>query len=69
MGVSVKFRKDLRRMFCEAPGRERMQRDFTQYYEMSADRRALAALILDTESAVAASDKASTALHALETVA
>ena len=69
MGVSVKFRKDLRRMFCEAPGRERMQRDFTQYYEMSADRRALATLISDTESAVAASDKASTALHALETVA
>ncbi|MGF6728324.1 hypothetical protein OKW50_000405 [Paraburkholderia youngii] len=32
MGVSVKFRKDLRRMFCEATGRERMQRQFTHYY-------------------------------------
>jgi hypothetical protein len=31
MGVSVKFRKDLRRMFCTDAGRERMQRDFTHY--------------------------------------
>jgi hypothetical protein len=27
----VKFRKDLRRMFCTDAGRERMQRDFTHY--------------------------------------
>jgi hypothetical protein len=66
MGVSVKFRKDLRRMFCEASGRERMQREFTHYYELSADRRALAAQIADTESAIGASEKASAALRVFE---
>ncbi|MFT4064832.1 GTPase [Paraburkholderia sp.] len=63
MGVSVKFRKDLRRMFCEASGRERMQREFTHYYELSADQKALAAQIADTESAIAASEKASAAIR------
>ena len=67
MGVSVKFRKDLRRMFCEATGRERMQREFTHYYELSADRKALAAQIADMEAAIAASDNAAAALRTLET--
>ncbi|MGF6768188.1 GTP-binding protein EngB required for normal cell division [Paraburkholderia sp. GAS199] len=62
MGVSVKFRKDLRKMFCEASGRERMQRDFTHYYELSADRRALAARIAELESTLAAADHASASL-------
>ncbi|NML29363.1 GTPase [Paraburkholderia antibiotica] len=66
MGVSVKFRKDLRRMFCEASGRERMQREFTHYYELSDDRKALAAQIVDMEAAIAASDQAATALQTLE---
>ncbi|WP_243844043.1 GTPase [Paraburkholderia caballeronis] len=66
MGVSVKFRKDLRRMFCEEPGRERMQREFSHYYERSGDRQALASLIAQTEAAIAASDKASAALDRLE---
>ena len=66
LGVSVKFRKDLRRMFGEVPGRERMRGEFTRYYELSADRQALAARILDAESALAASDQASAALSSLE---
>lgn len=65
MGVSVKFRKDLRKIFCTESGRERMQREFTHYYELSADRKALAALIAERESAIIASQKASTALHTL----
>lgn len=67
MGVSVKFRKDLHRMFCEASGRERMQREFTHYYELSADRRALAMRIAEAESSVEAAQTALTALHTLET--
>ncbi|CAN0619767.1 GTP1/OBG protein [Burkholderia multivorans] len=67
MGVSVKFRHDLHRMFCEAAGRDRMQRAFTQYYEWSDDRKALAARISDTESAIAALDGATAALRTLET--
>ena len=66
MGVSVKFRKDLRRMFCEAPGRERIQTDFTHYYELSDDRKALAKQIADTQSEVVASDKAKAAMGQLE---
>jgi hypothetical protein len=69
MGVSVKFRKDLRRMFCEASGRQRMQDEFTQYFELSADRQALAARIVENESAIAALDKASAALATLESAA
>ncbi|MGF6571259.1 GTP-binding protein EngB required for normal cell division [Paraburkholderia sp. GAS333] len=69
MGVSVKFRKDLRRMFCEPAGRERMQRDFTRYYELSADRKALAAQIADVESTVVACGNALSALHSLEAFA
>lgn len=66
MGVSVKFRKDLQRMFCEAAGRERLQREFIHYYELSADRQALRESIAGTESLIAASARALAALHALK---
>jgi len=66
LGVSVKFRKDLRRMFGDASGRERIQREFTHYYELSDDRKALAAQIADTEAAIAASEKASAAMRLFE---
>ncbi|MDE1180938.1 GTPase [Paraburkholderia sp.] len=66
MGVSVKFRKNLREMFCAASGRERMQRDFTRYYELSADRQLLASRIREMESAGVASEQASIALRTLE---
>lgn len=69
MGVSVKFRQDLRRIFCEQSGRERMQRDFTHYYALSADRKALAAQIADEESAVIACENALSALRSLEQTA
>lgn len=66
LGVSVKFRKDLRRMFREAAGRERMQREFAHYFELSGDRKALAEQIADTESVIAALGRAMTALATLE---
>ncbi|GJH19034.1 50S ribosome-binding GTPase [Caballeronia novacaledonica] len=66
MGVSVKFRKDLRRIFCTDAGRERMQRDFAHYFELSADRKALAARISQSESMIDALNKASKALRALK---
>jgi GTP-binding protein EngB required for normal cell division len=69
MGVSVKFRKDLRRMFCTDEGREKLQRDFTCYYEISKDRKALAANISETESAIEALQKAAVSLNALEVTA
>jgi 50S ribosome-binding GTPase len=66
MGVSVKFRKDLRRIFCTEAGRERMQRDFTHYYELSSDRKALAALLAAAESTLVSLRSASTSLRTLE---
>ena len=66
MGVSVKFRKDLRRMFCTTAGRERMQGEFTHYYELSNDRKALAGRIAQSELAIHASRNASASLDALE---
>lgn len=62
MGVSVKFRADLHRMFCEAPGRARLQAAFAHYFELSRSRAALRDRI--TESSVAL-DAANRALAAL----
>jgi len=66
LGVSVKHRNDLRGIFCSPPGRERLQREFTAYYEQSADRLALAKQVLQAESDVSALQKALAALQALE---
>lgn len=65
MGVSVKFRKDLRRMFCTEQGRERMQREFTRYYDISGPRKAQAALIRETESDIIALNEAAMSLQGL----
>ncbi|MGS1002197.1 GTPase [Burkholderia glumae] len=64
MGISVKFRRDLRRMFGEAAGRDRLRRDFTHYYELSADRVALASELAAQEQAVAATARAAAAIDA-----
>ncbi|WP_309885081.1 hypothetical protein [Caballeronia sp. LZ029] len=69
MGVSVKFRKDLRRMFCTEAGRERMRRDFTHYYEISNDRKALATRVADAEAAIDALRTALASLNGLEVTA
>jgi hypothetical protein len=66
MGVSVKFRKDLRSMFCEVTGRERLQHAFAHYYELSEDRTALRRAIADAEAADAVVARALIALQAME---
>jgi len=66
MGVSVKFRDDLRRIFCSDAGREKLQREFSVYFEASKDRRALQAQIAQAETSLAASTKALASLCALE---
>ena len=50
MGVYVKYRKDLHRLFCEEAGRTRLQQEFAHYFELSADRVALASCIADAEA-------------------
>ncbi|MCP3656818.1 MAG: hypothetical protein GY734_07705 [Herbaspirillum sp.] len=68
MGVSVKYRDDLRRIFCEQAGRDKLAADFAHYFELSEDRTALATQIVDSEVALAGADKAVSALHTLEHV-
>lgn len=67
LGVSVKYRQDLRRMFYEQAGRESLQHDFARYYEMSSDRQTLAAQIADTHQHLAAFDQARAAVQRWET--
>ena len=65
MGVSVKYRKDLKQIFCEPAGRDRLRHEFARYFELSPDRVALVADIADAERAA---DVAERALFALDGV-
>lgn len=69
LGVSVKYRADLRKMFCGAAGRERLLDDFARYFELSVDRLALAAEIEQARQDLAAVEKARDVLAVLEPAA
>lgn len=58
MGVSVKFRADLRRLFCEAPGRARLLAAFAHYFELSRPRTALRDRIAEATVTLEAADRA-----------
>lgn len=66
MGVSVKYRDDLRKLFFEAAGRSRLQRDFAHYFERSEDRVALAQQIVQGQAMLTAIARALQALDQLE---
>lgn len=66
MGVSVKLRKDLNNIFFQASGRERLCREFTHYFELSADRVLLAQQIQHLQQQLVAVEKALQALTTLE---
>ena len=65
MGVSVKRRADLRRMFCDAEGAARLHADFAGYFETSDERVALAARIGQTTQDITATHAAMQALDLL----
>jgi len=67
MGISIKYRDDLRRIFCEADGRKRLRRDFAHYYEQSSDRVALVADMARVESDIASVEQALAALQTIGT--
>lgn len=62
MGVSVKFRADLRRMFCEPAGRARLQAAFAHYLELSEPRATVRARIAAASVALDAACRALAAL-------
>lgn len=65
MGVYVKYRKDLHGIFCEEAGRERLRAEFTRYFELSADRVALASRLASAEIGVRIAQQGSLALEVL----
>ncbi|MBH1965649.1 MAG: 50S ribosome-binding GTPase [Comamonadaceae bacterium] len=66
MGVYVKYRKDLKQIFCEEAGRARMRSEFVRYFELSSDRVELATSISAACGAVDAAQRALVALDVLE---
>jgi hypothetical protein len=66
LGVSVKSRQDLRKIFDEQSGRDRLCREFAHYFEVSPDRVALVQHINDVSAQVAMYTQALTALQHLE---
>jgi hypothetical protein len=69
MGVSVKFRDDLRRMFCDVDGAARLQHECLGYFELSKDRVALAGAIAEVETQITQTQKALAAVPVLEPAA
>ncbi|AOA59891.1 hypothetical protein BFG52_05795 [Acinetobacter larvae] len=69
LGVSVKFRQDLQRIFCETAGRERLSRDFAHYFELSDARQALASQLKNLQSQIDQQQHALDALQCLEAIA
>lgn len=49
LGVSVKLRKDLKLIFEEESGRERLRREFAHYFELSTDRMHLKQQLQDLQ--------------------
>lgn len=65
LGVSVKYREDLHRIFCVATGRENLQRQFAHYYELSSDRVELRRRLAGLDQDIEIIEKASKALHTI----
>lgn len=68
LGVSVKSRKDLRKIFAEAAGRDKLRHGFAHYFELSSDREALAQQLLAVTADLLKVDQARTALNGLGAV-
>lgn len=68
MGVSVKYRDDLRQIFCDPTGRDRLKQAFAHYFELSKDRTVLARQIAESKASLADVDQALAALRTLEDV-
>jgi predicted GTPase len=66
MGVSVKYRDDLRRLFFEDAGRVNLAKDFAHYFERSQDRLELVRQIAASEVDLGNVSKALAALVKLE---
>ncbi len=66
LGVSVKLRKDLKLIFEEESGRERLRHEFAHYFELSADRMHLKQQLLDLQQRLQCIIQAQQASRTLE---
>ncbi|ARU04472.1 hypothetical protein CCO03_07100 [Comamonas serinivorans] len=66
LGVSVKYRQDLHRLFCTPEGRDGLWHDFARYFEVSAEREALVLRIAEAGAALRAVQQAVAAQAQLE---
>lgn len=66
LGVSVKLRKDLKLIFEEESGRERLRREFAHYFEVSADRMHLKQQLQDLQQQLQRITQAQQASKTLE---
>jgi GTP-binding protein EngB required for normal cell division len=66
MGVSVKYRDDLRRLFFEQSGRDKLACDFAHYFERSEERVSQALQIVASQAALDTIGQARAALARLE---
>lgn len=64
LGISVKFRDDLRALFCPA-GQARLQREFSRYFSLCEEQTTLQAQIKSLEAALAHSQQAAALLQLL----
>lgn len=62
MGISVKYRADLRRRFCEPAGQAQLMQSFLHYYELSEDQQALQQALAQAQSERQANARALAAL-------
>lgn len=65
MGISVKYRADLRRRFCEPAGQAQLMQSFLHYYELSEDQQALQQALAQAQSERQANTRALEALQRL----
>lgn len=66
LGISIKYRADLRRRFCEPAGQAQLAQSFLHYYELSEDRQALQQQIANSQSDLHAHARARQALARLQ---
>ncbi|QDD63788.1 hypothetical protein EJD96_06330 [Herbaspirillum seropedicae] len=65
MGISVKYRADLRRRFCEPAGQAQLMQSFLHYYALSEDQQALQQALAQAQSEQQANTRALEALQRL----
>ena len=66
MGISVKLRKDLKLIFEDESGRQRLRREFAHYFEVSADRMHLKEQLQDLQQQLQLIQQAQQASATLE---